>query len=111
MGGLLNWNTALLLENWSAPEKHPSFWVIFAIFFPAVTGFTQGSSMSVDLKDPGKSLPLGTLLAVGVSIVVYFAATVLLAGSLPNAILTSDYTAMKRVSLVGFLIKAVSANR
>ena len=106
VGGVLNWNTELLLENWSAPEKHPPFWVIFAIFFPAVTGFTQGSSMSGDLKDPGKSLPLGTLLAVGISIVVYFAATVLLAGSLPNTVLTSDYTAMKRVSLVGFLIDA-----
>ena len=106
VGGLLNWNAELLLENWSAPLKHPPFWVIFAIFFPAVTGFTQGSSMSGDLKDPGKSLPLGTLLAVGISIVVYFAATVLLAGSLPNTVLTSDYTAMKRVSLVGFLIDA-----
>jgi amino acid transporter len=106
VGGLLNWNTALLLENWSSPEKHPPFWVIFAIFFPAVTGFTQGSSMSGDLKNPGKSLPLGTLLAVGISIVVYFSAAVLLAGTLPNTILTSDYTAMKRVSLAGFLIDA-----
>ena len=106
VGGLLNWNTALLLENWSSPEKHPPFWVIFAIFFPAVTGFTQGSSMSGDLKDPGKSMPLGTLLAVGISIVVYFSAAVLLAGSLPNTVLTSDYTAMKRVSLLGFLIDA-----
>ena len=106
VGGLLNWNSALLLENWSAPEKHPPFWTIFAIFFPAVTGFTQGSSMSGDLKDPGKSLPLGTLLAVGISIVVYLGATVILAGSLPNTVLTSDYTAMKRVSLVSFLIDA-----
>ena len=106
VGGLLHWNTELLLQNWSAPEKHSSFWVLFAIFFPAVTGFTQGSSMSGDLKDPGKSLPLGTLLAVGISILVYFGATVVLAGSLPNTILTSDYTAMKQVSLVGFLIDA-----
>jgi len=106
VGGLLNWNAALLLENWSSPEKHPPFWVIFAIFFPAVTGFTQGSSMSGDLKDPGKSLPLGTLLAVGISIVVFFSAAVLLAGTLPNTVLTSDYTAMKRVSLAGFLIDA-----
>ncbi len=106
VGGLLNWNTGLLLENWSAPEKRPPFWLIFAIFFPAVTGFTQGSSMSGDLKDPGKSLPLGTLLAVGISIVVYFGAAVLLAGSVPNTLLTSDYTAMKRVSLASFLIDA-----
>jgi len=30
------------------------------IAFGAVTGFTQGVSMSGDLADPGKSLPLGT---------------------------------------------------
>ena len=44
---------------------------VFAIFFPAVTGFTQGVSMSGDLKDPGRSLPRGTFAAVGLSTVVY----------------------------------------
>jgi hypothetical protein len=62
--------------------------------------------MSGDLKDPGKSLPLGTLLAVGISILVYFGAAVLLAGSVPGGLLISDYAAMKRVSLAGFLIDA-----
>ena len=62
--------------------------------------------MSGDLKDPGKSLPLGTLLAVGISILVYFGAAMILAGSVPNSVLISDYTAMKRVSLVSFLIDA-----
>jgi hypothetical protein len=41
--------------------------VVFAIFFPALTGFTQGESMSGDLKDLGPSLPLGTFTAVGLS--------------------------------------------
>ena len=50
-----------------------AFWVIFAIFFPAVTGFTQGVSMSGDLKEPARSLPLGTFLAIGLSTVVYVA--------------------------------------
>ena len=106
VGGLANWNTGIFSENWTAPEKGLPFWVLFAIYFPAVTGFTQGSSMSGDLKDPGKSLPLGTLLAVGISILAYFSAALILAGSVPNTILISDYTAIKRVSLVRFLIDA-----
>jgi amino acid transporter len=73
----MRFESANLVQNWQAPLDGPGFWVIFAIFFPAVTGFTQGISMSGDLENPGKSLPLGTFLAVGISIVVYFLAAVL----------------------------------
>ncbi len=38
--------------------------------------------MSGDLKDAGKSLPMGTFLAVGVSIVVYFLASLTFGGLL-----------------------------
>jgi amino acid transporter len=82
------------------------FWVIFAIFFPAVTGFTQGVSMSGDLKDAGHSLPQGTFIAVGVSIVVYFFAAIVFAAVLPSETLMSEYGSMKRVSAVAFLIRA-----
>jgi hypothetical protein len=71
-----------------------------------VTGFTQGVSMSGDLKDPGRSLPLGTLLAVGLSILVYLCAAVVFAGTLPQAELVRDYEAMGRVALFQPLIVA-----
>ncbi|MBS3759715.1 MAG: amino acid permease, partial [Desulfobacterales bacterium] len=72
----------------------------------AVTGFTQGVSMSGDLKDPGKSLPNGTFAAVGVSIVVYFLAAVVFAASLPGDTLATDYNAMKRVAAIDALVLA-----
>lgn len=62
--------------------------------------------MSGDLKDPGKSLPIGTFMAVGLSLVVYFGAAVLFAGSLPGSTLIGDYHAMKRVATVEWLIDA-----
>ena len=95
VGGIRHWDSALLAANWATPADGAPFWVLFAIFFPAVTGFTQGVSMSGDLADPGKSIPLGTFLAVGFSIVVYFCVAVLFAASQPNAVLASDYGAMK----------------
>lgn len=106
MGGFRQWDAAVLASNWSAPANAPPFWMIFGIFFPAVTGFTQGVSMSGDLKDPGRSLPLGTFLAVGISIGVYFLVAVVFAGVLPNKTLMEDYQSIKHVARYGFLIDA-----
>ena len=76
IGGVPQWKFEIFQGNWTAPTEGLPFWVLFALFFPAVTGFTQGVSMSGDLKEPGKSLPLGTFLAVVISIVVYFSTAV-----------------------------------
>lgn len=106
LGGLMQWESATFNANWTAPDNAPPFWVIFGIFFPAVTGFTQGVSMSGDLKDPGKSLPSGTFMAVGVSILVYFAVAVIFAGVLTNQTMMTDYQSIKQVARYGFLIDA-----
>jgi len=104
IGGMPKWDGVTFTQNWAAPAGGPGFWFLFAIFFPAVTGFTQGVSMSGDLKDAGKSLPMGTFFAVGISIMVYFGAAVVFAGAMPADVLAGDYGAMKRVALIGFLI-------
>jgi amino acid transporter len=84
----------------------PDFWVVFAIFFPAITGFTQGVSMSGDLRDPGRSIQHGTFLAVGVSVVVYVAAALVLAATLPQSTLREDFGAMNTVAVSSWLVDA-----
>jgi len=106
VGGVPRWETTMFSQNWACPEPGLPFWGLFAIFFPAVTGFTQGVSMSGDLKDAGKSLPLGTFIAVGVSIVVYFGVAVVLAGAVPREILAHDNASMWYAARFGFLIDA-----
>ncbi len=106
VGGLLKWDGITLTRNWGSPEPGPGFWFVFAIFFPAVTGFTQGVSMSGDLKDASKSLPSGTLLAVGISMIIYFCAAVLFAATLPAGVLRTDYGSMQRVAVFGYLVYA-----
>lgn len=60
----------------TAPE---GFWYVFAVFFPAVTGFTAGIGLSGDLKDPQKSIPKGTLSAVVSGAIIYLIIPLLLA--------------------------------
>jgi len=52
-------------------DSEVPFLVLFGIFFPAVTGFEAGVSMSGDLQDPKKSIPRGTLTAIFVGLAVY----------------------------------------
>ncbi len=60
----------------SPASEHLSFEKIFAIFFPAVTGFTAGVAMSGDLRDPRKDIPKGTMAAIATGFIVYIALAV-----------------------------------
>ncbi|WP_166383454.1 amino acid permease [Polaribacter sp. 11A2H] len=72
--------------------------VVFAIFFPAVTGFTAGIAMSGDLKDPKNSIPRGTLLAIGVGLIVYLFLAVFIAYTIDSEVLKSDYNILMKIA-------------
>ncbi|MBN1945277.1 MAG: amino acid permease [Bradymonadales bacterium] len=94
-----------------APEifQRHGFWLLFAIYFPAVTGIMAGVNMSGDLKNPARSLPLGTLAAIGVGFVIYISQIILCGGAIDRGQLIADpYNSLTRLALfgAGFLVTA-----
>ena len=80
------------------------FFLVFAICFPAFTGMTAGVGLSGDLANPRRSIPLGTLSATVVGMLVYLAIVYKLASSVPPALLAKDQLVMARVALWGPMI-------
>ncbi|MEZ4773251.1 MAG: amino acid permease [Bacteroidia bacterium] len=85
------------IPNFGPPEGI-SMMAIFAIFFPAVTGFTAGIAMSGDLKDPKKSIPTGTILAIAVGFLIYISLAVFMAYTIEPEILRSDYNILMKMA-------------
>jgi amino acid transporter len=73
--------------------------VVFAVFFPAVTGFTAGIALSGDLKNPKKSIPYGTLSAIGVGLIVYLGLAVFIAFYVDPEILKTDYNFLMKMAI------------
>jgi potassium/chloride transporter 4/5/6 len=83
------------------PSGEVGFWAGFAVFFPAVTGVMAGLGLSGDLKDPGRSIPLGSILAVVTGFLVYLTIPVLLViGTNPQE-LRDDPLVWTRVAVLG----------
>ncbi len=90
------------IEMWGAsPGRSENFWVVFAVFFPAVTGIMAGVNLSGDLQDPSRSIPKGTFMAVGVGYVVYMTLPIILAGRADAVTLLNDPLIMRRIAWWG----------
>ena len=80
--------------------------VVFAVFFPAVTGFTAGIAMSGDLKNPKKSIPLGTLSAIGIGLLVYVGLAIFIAFNVDSEVLKTDYNFLMKMALYAPVVVA-----
>ncbi|MCK5730198.1 MAG: hypothetical protein KAH68_03935, partial [Draconibacterium sp.] len=100
----LKWGTfpGSVENNFSGSD----FWIVFAVFFPAATGIMAGANMSGELKNPRKSIPVGTLWAIGLSFIIYMALAYWIARSASTEELLNDYNIMIKKSFFPPLVIA-----
>uniref|UniRef100_A0A672M003 Solute carrier family 12 member 4 n=1 Tax=Sinocyclocheilus grahami TaxID=75366 RepID=A0A672M003_SINGR len=68
-----------------------SFTLLVGIFFPSATGIMAGSNRSGDLRDAQKSIPIGTILAITTTSLVYFSSVVLFGACIEGAVLRDNF--------------------
>lgn len=81
-----------------------SFFYVFTIIFPAFTGLIAGLGLSGDLKNPGKSIPKGTLWATFAGLIIYILVAYKLTISASPDDLASDQMIMEKIALWGPII-------
>jgi amino acid transporter len=84
--------------------RKEQFFILFAICFPAFTGMTAGVGLSGDLRNPGKAIPLGTMLGTLTGLIVYIFVVWKFAISASQTDLMEDQLIMSRIALYGKVI-------
>ncbi|MCK5706572.1 MAG: amino acid permease [Candidatus Aureabacteria bacterium] len=82
------------------------FWQVFAVFFPAVTGILAGVSMSGELEKPSKNIPVGTLSAIGLGLIVYIFLAIWFSTHATSQQLISNSTIIADLARWRFLVVA-----
>ena len=96
------YNAGLTLS--SHVEHADPFFVVFAVCFPAFTGMTQGVNISGDLKNPARSIPLGTMIGTVVGLVIFLGVVYKLNVSASPQDLASDELIMSKIAVWGPII-------
>ncbi len=78
--------------------------VLFGIFFPAVTGFGAGVSMSGDLSNPNKAIPRGTLAAIFFGLMVYILLAFFFSYTVSPGELTGNPQVLFDISRFGIMV-------
>ncbi|XP_066539738.1 solute carrier family 12 member 7 isoform X3 [Hoplias malabaricus] len=67
------------------------FTLLVGIYFPSVTGIMAGSNRSGDLRDAQRSIPIGTILAIATTTIIYLSCVVLFGACIEGVVLRDKF--------------------
>lgn len=96
------------LKNNTLPDYQDgySWFTVFGVFFPTVTGVLAGINMSGDLRHPSSDIPNGTLAALGTGTFLYLCFSLTLAATCVRNALLTNFTIASTVSAISVLLLA-----
>ena len=100
-------NSLAEVSWWGSFEGEPpeftgtTFWIVFAVFFPAATGIMAGLNLSGDLRNPRMGIPVGTLAAIATAYIIYVALAFWIVLSATQEELLANYTIMADKAWLG----------
>jgi solute carrier family 12 (potassium/chloride transporters), member 8 len=105
--GFYGWGSGKFVENlWPAYESKVSWFTVFGVFFPTITGVLSGINMSGDLRAPTTDIPNGTLAALSTSTFLYMVFMIFLGATVDRVTLLKDFMIASHVSAITFLLLA-----
>uniref|UniRef100_A0A3P9HAI8 Solute carrier family 12 member 7b n=1 Tax=Oryzias latipes TaxID=8090 RepID=A0A3P9HAI8_ORYLA len=67
------------------------FTLLVGIYFPSVTGIMAGSNRSGDLRDAQRSIPIGTILAITTTSIIYVSCVILFGACIEGVLLRDKF--------------------
>lgn len=105
--GFKGWGTGLFFDNLYSQYSDGTTWfTVFGVFFPTITGVLAGINMSGDLRTPSTDIPNGTLAALSTSTFLYLVFMIFLGSTVHRARLLKDFMIASHVSAISFLLLA-----
>ncbi|KAJ8923517.1 hypothetical protein NQ315_010095 [Exocentrus adspersus] len=102
--GFEGWLTGNVNKNlWSDYREGYSWFTVFGVFFPTITGILSGINMSGDLRAPSTNIPNGTLSAISTGTFLYLVFIIFLGATCTRDALLNDFMIAAKVSIIGVL--------